>query len=247
MLVGSAVTLSLAMWLVCARRNDPEQSAQPVITALNQYRFRYGHYPANLNELLDLRLLSAIPSIPSDLSSIRGSLDYFSDQDLDLFCLSHTVKSRWGGLGPAKVRATGYVSYLERWVLDEAGDFDLTDPLGAAMDRAGGQFRLDGSSRALDLFVRKVIYYCSGSSVYPSSSSIRKLQLLKALGKPEVVDVNGKTYFRYKARDKKMATYYFFSTPDSVFSGEYGSRVASILRPGDSSSPGELQELYRGR
>ena len=130
----------------------------------------------------------------SDISYIRGSLEYFSDQDLDVFCLSYTVKSTWGGLGPTRVRERGYVSYLDKWVLDEAGDFDLTDPLGIAMDRAGRGFRIAHSSQALDLFVRKLIYYSTRSSVYPDR--IIRRQISKALGQGEVLDVDGDTRVR---------------------------------------------------
>ena len=188
-LVGTAVVVSLAVYIACFRSADPENSARPVISALKQYWLRYGSYPANLNELVELRFLRAIPTMRSDISYIRGSLEYFSDRDIDVFCLSYMVRSTWGGLGPTRVRERGYVSYLDKWVLDEAGDFDLTDPLGIAMDRAGREFRAARSSQALDLFVSKLIYYSTRSSVYPRK--IRRGKLSKALGQGEFPDVDG--------------------------------------------------------
>lgn len=56
-LVGTAVVVSLAVYIACFRSADPENSARPVISALKQYWLRYGSYPANLNELVELRFL----------------------------------------------------------------------------------------------------------------------------------------------------------------------------------------------
>ena len=56
-LAATAVILSLAVCIARLPANDPKKSAQPVIFALKQYRLRFGSYPANLNELVELRFL----------------------------------------------------------------------------------------------------------------------------------------------------------------------------------------------
>jgi|GEM_PF-6330110 len=236
----ASMTLFVAQFL-----KTGEDSAQPVILAIRQYRESRGFYPDSLDDVIKEGLLSSIPYIPSSVFCIRGQLDYFSDRDLDFFCLDFYEQPSFGGLGPARAETRAFVSFDGIWKSDsESSMIDFPHPLGLAMQCAGQRFLKSRARADLELFVKKAIEYSTSTGSYPGI--IRKVEIIDVLGNGEIVEVDETPCLCYSSSELvDPARFCFLTTEGSKLFGVYSTQVAAIFRFDLSASPGEWREIFR--
>jgi hypothetical protein len=235
-LVAVGVLLLIALYFLSDMKS-PEESARPILAALEEYRRAYGRYPDKLSELIDRGLLRRLPGPRPDLQAYRdGDFSYFYEKDLDIFLLGYTEMHwlhthHYGG---------AYVSHKKTWASGH-DLYDLRDPLAFVLDNAGGRFQERKSIWYLDLFVKKFVEFDK-----LSRRTLFAHNLHEALGPGERLELEGRWAFRYRAADRQDTTYFFLSSDRGDRRDSY-PRIIKILRADSMATPPRWVEVWKER
>jgi hypothetical protein len=235
-LVAVGVVLLIALYSL-SNMKTPEESARPILAALEEHRRAYGRYPEKPGELIDRGLLRHLPGPRPDLQAYRdGDFSYFYDKDLDIFLLGYTEMHwfhthHYGG---------AYVSHKKTWASGH-DLYDLHDPLTFVLDNAGGRFQEDKLFIYLDLFVNKIVEFDK-----LSRRTLFAHNLHKSLGSGERLELEGRWAFRYTAADRQDTTYCFLSSDGGDRRDSY-PRIIKILRADPRATPPRWDEVWKER
>ncbi len=219
-LVTAVVAVLLIALHFSVNRKTPEETAQPILAALEKHRQEYGRYPDNLGDLVARGISSYLPRLSSDIRVRMDGFDYFYDKDLDVFQLGYE-ELPW--LNDSS-DGWAYLSSTMAWVPRRYYfDYDLANPFVFVLDVAGSRFR-EGSHKHLDIFVRKFIEFNKLSEL-----TLEVDDLSSASGPGELIEMEGQWAIRHSAGGRQDTRYYFVLSKKPA-NQPAASRIVEILR-----------------
>lgn len=202
-LLGLAIVVGVALWFA-AGPSDCKQTARPLIDALERYHQSNGHYPDTLDELVQVKLLRALPHPTWSLGVLHmDDFEYWVEHDLDYYCLAYAEAPIVGGIGPSRWDEVTYISFRGEW--NDSGAISKCDRFLLPVQRAGERFRQSRSSADLRLLVKKVI----GSG--PQGSSTFWEDVAAAIGSGSRCAVEGRAGLCVEAGDHEAAAFCFLT------------------------------------
>jgi hypothetical protein len=174
----------------------------PIVRVLGIYHHKHGRYPDRLGELVDERLLPAIPELPPYRgTSARSGPTYEVNHTLDFYRLSFGYCVA-GGTGPGDFHYREYVSDDGRgWVPPSA-----TEIADLVADRILSVYRKEHDAKSLRVFIADVLaradcHFLSRDRI------VRWLGPGTEIVVPSGMPGAGRTGYVYRAKDSSGESY----------------------------------------